>query len=72
MKETTIELSSILSSGDLIDFDEDVYPVKFGGFLAQYVKPNPKDDGRPTEVGLVDVDGNRVTFDPDGDCLTLK
>ena len=71
IKETTFKFVNLFD-GETIDFDEDVYPVKFGGFLPQYVKPNPKDGGRPTEVGLVDVDGNRIIFDPDGDCLTLK
>ena len=54
------------------DFSEDRFHVKLAGFMAQYVKPNPKDQGRPTEYGLVDMYGNSVKFDPDGDCLTTK
>tara|TARA_X000000368_G_C22972374_1_gene686034 strand:- start:53 stop:1231 length:1179 start_codon:yes stop_codon:yes gene_type:complete len=73
MKEITIMFAGqILEGSNSSDFNEDSFPVKFGGFLPQYVKPNPKDGGRPTEKGIVNVDGNQVAFDPDGDCLTLS
>lgn len=51
---------------------EEKFQIKFAGFMAQYVKPNPKDKGRPTEIGLVDLYGQSIKFDPDGDCLTLS
>ena len=47
--------------------EEEDFPVT--GFLPQYVKPSVEDQGKPTEHTLVDVDGNKIKFDPDGDCL---
>jgi len=58
--------------GDDGEFSEDRFYVKLAGFMAQYTKPNPKDQGRSTEQGLVDMYGNSIKFDPDGDCLTLS
>ena len=52
--------------------NEDKFPVKLAGFLPQYVRPNEHNYGRPTEIGLVDIDGNSLTFDPKGKCLTLR
>jgi hypothetical protein len=74
------ELKSVLlqfafntvEDGEISSIDEDSFPVKLAGFLPQYVKPNPEDKGRPTEKGLVDMYGNEIKFDPDGDCLTLS
>lgn len=53
------------------EYCEEDFPVKLAGFMAQYVKPNPKDQGRPTEYGLVDMYGKSIKLDPDGECLTL-
>lgn len=53
------------------DIDEKNFPVKLAGFMAQYMKPNAEHQGKPTECGLVDVFGNSIEFDPEGDCLTL-
>ena len=50
--------------------DESVFWCKFAGFLPQHVKPNATKGGRPTEVGLVNEDGKKVVFDPEGKCLT--
>ena len=50
--------------------DQDQFPIKLAGFLPQYRKPDPKSEGRPTEIGLVDVYGQTLTFDPKGKCLT--
>ena len=73
LKETTIQFAAtILSDCDSSDFEEDNFPVKVAGFLPQYVKPNPKDGGTPTEKGLVDINGTPIVFDPDGDCLTTR
>tara|TARA_R100000329_G_C7596335_1_gene211481 strand:+ start:138 stop:1307 length:1170 start_codon:yes stop_codon:yes gene_type:complete len=73
LKEITIHFaSSILDGCDSSDFDDDNFPIKVAGFLPQYIKPNPKDGGAPTEKGLVDTNGNPVVFDPDGDCLTTR
>jgi len=64
---------NIMNDGhDSGDFDESIFPVKLAGFLPQYVRPNDQNFGKPTEVGLVDVYGNTLKFDPDGDCLTLS
>jgi hypothetical protein len=57
------------SNGEGID--ESVFWPKFAGFLNQHVKPDSTSGGRPTEVGLVDENGNSIEFDPEGDCRTL-
>lgn len=73
MKQTYIQFASnITEDGGTLEVDDDTFPVKFAGFLPQYVKPNPSDQGKPTENTLVDVYGNAVKFDPDGDCLSLS
>ena len=72
LKELCINFSEAITDSDGTDINEDSFPVKFAGFLPQYVKPNPKDGGKPTENTLVDIDGHPVRFDPDGDCLTLR
>ena len=73
MKQTYITFASnIAEDGGSIVVDEDIFPVKFAGFLPQYVKPDPKLHGKPTENTLVDQYGNPVKFDPDGDCLASK
>jgi len=64
--------ANIMTDGHGVeDIDEDVFPIKLAGFLPQYVRPNDRNFGKPTESGLVDVFGNTIKFDPDGDCLTL-
>lgn len=70
-KETFVQFAKDIldDGGELI---EDSFQVKLAGFMPQYVKPNPKDKGLPTEVGLVDMYGKTIKFDPDGDCLTLS
>lgn len=71
MRETFLDFVEVnANDGDIIDFDDSSFCVKFAGFLAQYVKPNPHDSGKPTEQGLVDFDGNPIKFNPDGPCLT--
>jgi hypothetical protein len=42
---------------DDFEFNESNFPVRMGGFLPQYTKPNPNDNGAPTEYTLVDVSG---------------
>ena len=71
MKNTFIDFAkNIAGDGETIPgLEEGYFPVKFAGFLPQYVKPNPEDEGKPTENTLVDVDGKAIKFDPDGDCL---
>ncbi len=72
-KSYTIQFSnSIVKDGDSSEINEDAFCVKLGGFLPQYVKPNPKDQGRATENGIVDAEGNRIYFTPTGNCLTLS
>tara|TARA_X000001382_G_C3156313_1_gene174700 strand:+ start:162 stop:1328 length:1167 start_codon:yes stop_codon:yes gene_type:complete len=73
MKQTYITFASnIAEDGESIVVDEDIFPVKFAGFLPQYVKPDPKAHGKPTENTLIDQYGQSIKFDPDGDCLTIK
>lgn len=56
---------------DCGEFDESRIQVKLAGFMAQYIKPDPNDKGRPTEQNVVDVFGNTIKFNAKGDCLTL-
>ena len=53
--------------------DQDRFNIKLGGFYAQHTSRNANDGGRPTEVGLVDVYGKTLNFDPlKSKCLTLS
>jgi hypothetical protein len=36
------------------------HPLKFKGFLAQDISPNPLDNGNPKEYGVVDINGKRI------------
>jgi hypothetical protein len=64
---------NIANGGNPLDeIDEDKFPVKLAGFLPQWVRPNDQNHGKPSEIGLVDIDGNTLTFDPKGQCLTLR
>jgi hypothetical protein len=38
------------------------HPVRFKGFLAQDISPNPLDGGSPMEKGVVDVNGNPLVI----------
>lgn len=38
------------------------HPVKFKGFMAQDISPNPIDNGNPKEQGLVDMFGNKLAI----------
>lgn len=72
MKELFVQFANnVVGDGQSGSVDEETFPVKLAGFMGQYVKPNPNDKGRPTETGLVDMFGNNIKFDPDGNCLTL-
>tara|TARA_Y100001963_G_C6736430_1_gene426658 strand:+ start:243 stop:1484 length:1242 start_codon:yes stop_codon:yes gene_type:complete len=82
-KEMLIKWAFKVSGSDVTDVEEmlelvdhSTFDVKLGGFYPQYVKPDPKHGGNPTEVGIVDVYGNTLysdasQFDPSADCLTL-
>lgn len=48
------------------------FPIKFGGFLPQYIKSASSSGGLPTEMTIVDVDGNELEFTPDMPCLTER
>ena len=56
---------------DCGEFDESRIQVKLAGFMAQYIKPDPNDKGRPTEQNMVDMYGRTITFDSAAECLTL-
>ena len=45
--------------------------LKLAGFFPQHTSRNVNDGGRPTEIGLVDVYGKTIQFNPNGNCLTL-
>ena len=53
--------------GDDIEFDEINFPVRMGGFLPQYTKPNPNNNGAPTEFTLVDNLGKPFDIYSDAD-----
>ena len=36
------------------------HPVKFKGFMAQDISPDPYNGGKPKEEGIVDVHGNKI------------
>lgn len=73
MKELFVQFANnVVGDGQSSSLDEESFPVKLAGFMGQYTKPNPKNQGRPTEEGLVDMYGENLRFDPDGDCLTLS
>lgn len=70
-KGIMLEFAQSILDDPSADIDDSNFPVKVGGFLPQYVKPNPEDKGAPTEVGVVDVNGQTIQFDPDMNCLTM-
>jgi hypothetical protein len=71
MKELMIDFAAELCDVDASTIDEENFPIKIAGFLAQYVMPSAKHQGRPSEEGLVDVYGNSIKFDGTQPCLTL-
>jgi len=71
MKSTFVDFAfGITDASQGEGIDESVFWCKFAGFLPQHVRPDATNGGRPTEVGLVDADGNSIVFDPEGDCLS--
>ena len=79
-KEFLIRFSYTLFNDDMDTLDilnkyeeliNEKFQIKFGGFLPQHSKADPKSGGAPTEVGIVNEKGESVEFDPEGDCLTL-
>jgi hypothetical protein len=71
MKSLMIEFAAELCDVDASTIDDENFPIKIAGFLAQYIEPNPQHQGRPSEQGLVDMYGNSVNFDGTQPCLTL-
>ena len=69
-KETWVKFAMSIFD-DCGEFDESRIQVKLAGFMAQYIKPDPNDKGRPSEQNIVDVFGNTIKFNAKGDCLTL-
>ena len=69
--------SEITDVEQMLEFvDQSTFNVKLAGFYPQYVKPDPKHGGNPTEIGIVDVYGKTLysdasQFDPNADCLSL-
>ena len=73
MKATFVDFSfGITGASQGEGVDESVFWCKFAGFLPQHVRSDATKGGRPTEVGLVDADGNPIIFDPEGKCLMDK
>lgn len=73
MKDMYVKFASLVGNGgETITVDENDWPIKLAGFYPQYIQPNPENEGKPTEHTYVDVNGQPIKFDPDGDCLTLR
>ena len=72
MKEIFIDFAFGITEATQGDgVNEEVFWPKVAGFLNQHVQPDATKGGRPTEVGLVNAEGNSIVFDPEGDCLTI-
>jgi hypothetical protein len=72
MKSTFVDFAYGITEATQGDgINEDNMWCKFAGFLPQHVQPDATHGGRPTEVGLVDANGNPEHFNPEGDCLTI-
>lgn len=70
LKSIFVDFSfSITNASQGEDIDESVFWCKFAGFLPQHVEPDATNGARPTEVGLVNENGDSIVFDPEGDCL---
>jgi hypothetical protein len=70
-KDIMVEFAQTLLGDTNAEIDYDNFPIKVGGFLPQYVKPNPNDKGAPTEIGVVDQFGKTIQFTPQIKCLSL-
>lgn len=68
-KEIMIEFAHSIIDDPDAQISEDDFPVKLGGFLPQYVKTVAKNKGAPTEIGVVDVEGETVEFTPNMKCM---
>ena len=73
MKETVVTFSfNVAAQGEVGEYNDEDVLIKLAGFLPQNVKVDPTNKGLPHETTLVDVSGNPIKFDPDGDCLTIR
>ena len=72
-KDIQIDFSKAITQSTCPDgIDEDFFRCKVAGFMPQHIKPNNTRGGAPTEFGLVDLHGNHIKFDPDGECLSRQ
>ena len=71
-KQIMIGFASSISKDDQIEIDENNFPVKFGGFYPQYIKPNPEHKGAATEFGLVDWNGEPIEWTEFNQCLSIR
>lgn len=72
-KDIQIDFSKAITQSECPDgIDEDYFWCKVAGFMPQHIKPNRTKGGSPTEIGLVDCEGNSIKFDPDAKCLSTK
>lgn len=69
-KEILVKFAESLFE-DCGEFNEARIQVRLAGFMAQYIKPDPNDKGRPTEQNMVDMYGKTIKFNKTADCLTL-
>ena len=69
-KEILVKFAESLFE-DCGEFDETRIQVRLAGFMAQYIKPDPNDKGRPTEQNMVDMYGKTIKFEKTADCLSL-
>lgn len=70
-KEILVKFAESLFE-DCGEFDETRIQVRLAGFMAQYIKPDPNDKGRPTEQNMVDMYGKTIKFNKTANCLTLS
>lgn len=70
-KELMYAFSSKVMQDQNVEIDEFNFPIKIGGFLPQYTKPNPEDKGAPTEHTIVDQLGNPIDIHAEMTCLSV-
>ena len=70
-KETLLNFFNMVAAETQQEFSDD-FPIKIAGFLPQYIKPDTKHKGRPTENTLVDQNGKSLEFDKNAECLSCN
>ena len=68
-KATLLDFFNTVASETQQEFTKN-FPIKIAGFLPQYIKPDAKHKGRPSENTLVDQYGKSLNFDKEAKCLS--